>query len=102
MSILSDFGIGANRSSLPVTCHTQPPQTFPIAELGRIDFTTADADKYFWYGWNEGAPDARWTEKKAALVFAVGQLATRIIAGFYDALSCSGQIRKPASSCAFE
>ena len=50
-----------------------PPQTFPIVEVGRIDFTTADADKYFWYGWNEGAPDARWTEKKAALVFAVGQ-----------------------------
>ncbi|MGI8918543.1 MAG: hypothetical protein ACR2H6_08060 [Pyrinomonadaceae bacterium] len=50
-----------------------PPQAFPIVESGRIDFTTADADKYFWYGWNEGTPDARWTEKKATLVFAVGQ-----------------------------
>ena len=50
-----------------------PPHTFPIAELGRMDFTTADAGKYFWYGWNEGTPDARWTEKKAALLFGVGQ-----------------------------
>ncbi|MDQ3474311.1 MAG: hypothetical protein M3447_11295, partial [Acidobacteriota bacterium] len=48
-----------------------PPQTFPNAETGRIDFTTTDADKYFWYGWNDGAPDARWTETKAALVFGV-------------------------------
>lgn len=48
-----------------------PPRTFPLVDSTRIDFTSPDADKYFWYGWNEGAPDARWTEKKSALVFAV-------------------------------
>jgi len=49
------------------------PQTFPIVDLTRIDFISPAADKYFWYGWNEGAPDARWSERKAALVFGVGE-----------------------------
>jgi hypothetical protein len=50
-----------------------PPQTFPGVDSMRIDFTSTDPDKYFWYGWNEGAPEARWAEKKAALVFALGE-----------------------------
>lgn len=45
------------------------PRIFYPIGLTRIDFTQADADKYFWYGWNEGAPDSRWAESKAALVF---------------------------------
>lgn len=49
------------------------PRTFPLVNLSRIDFTGPEADKYFWYGFNEGAPDARWTEKKAAVVFALGE-----------------------------
>lgn len=48
------------------------PRTFYPIGLTRIDFTTADADKYFWYGWNEGAPDSRWSEGNAALVFTLG------------------------------
>ena len=48
-----------------------PPETIPTVDSLRIDFTSKDANKYFWYGWNEGPPDARWAEKKAALVFAV-------------------------------
>lgn len=50
-----------------------PPQTVPTVDSIRIDFSATDAHKYFWYGWNEGAPDARWSEKKAALVFAVAE-----------------------------
>jgi len=48
------------------------PRTYHPVGLTRIDFTQADADKYFWYGWNEGPPDSRWTESKSALVFALG------------------------------
>jgi hypothetical protein len=54
----------------------EPRIYYPVG-LGRIDFTQADADKYFWYGWNEGPPDSRWTENRSALVFALGtELAT--------------------------
>lgn len=48
------------------------PKIFPLVGAARIDFTNPDADKYFWYGWNEGPPDARWAETKAAMVFALG------------------------------
>ncbi len=51
-----------------------PPQSFPVVDSMPIDFTSPDSDKYFWYGWNEGAPDERWSEKKAALVFGVAEL----------------------------
>jgi hypothetical protein len=58
------------------------PQTFPVVDSTRIDFTATDANKYFWYGWNEGAPDARWAEKKAALVFAVAELRPGLVRVF--------------------
>ena len=48
------------------------PQTVHPIGLTRIDFTQPEADKYFWYGWNEGPPDSRWTESKAAMVFTLG------------------------------
>jgi hypothetical protein len=48
------------------------PKTYPLVGLDRIDFTKPDADKYFWFGWNEGPPDARWAEPKAAIIFALG------------------------------
>lgn len=47
------------------------PNTFLPIGLDRIDFTRPEADKYFWYGWNEGPPDARWTESRAAMVFTL-------------------------------
>ena len=49
----------------------EPQTVYPIG-LARIDFTQPEADKYFWYGWNEGPPDSRWTESKAAMVFTLG------------------------------
>ena len=48
------------------------PQTFHHIGLTRIDFTRPEVDKYFWYGWNEGRPDSRWTESKAAMIFTLG------------------------------
>ena len=48
------------------------PSTFPVLSFTRIDFNSPDVDKFFWYGWNEGPADARWTEKKAAFVFTLG------------------------------
>ncbi|MEP6635767.1 MAG: hypothetical protein ABJB97_03510 [Acidobacteriota bacterium] len=52
-----------------------PPADFPAPGMNRVDFTVRDSEKYFWYGWNEGAPESRWTEQKAALVFSL--VATR-------------------------
>ena len=49
----------------------EPQTVYPIG-LARIDFTRPEADKYFWYGWNEGPPDSRWTESKAAMIFTLG------------------------------
>jgi hypothetical protein len=34
-----------------------PPPNVPTVDLGTIDFTKPEADRYFWYGWNEGPPD---------------------------------------------
>jgi hypothetical protein len=37
-----------------------------------IDFSTADADKYLWYGWADREERFRWTDgKEAALVFSL-------------------------------
>ncbi|MEP6922771.1 MAG: hypothetical protein ABI967_16760 [bacterium] len=48
-----------------------PPKTSRLIGTERIDFTKPEADQYFWYGWNEGPPDERWTETKAAMVFTL-------------------------------
>lgn len=49
----------------------EPQTVYPIS-LTRIDFTQPEADKYFWYGWNEGPPGSRWTESKAVMIFTLG------------------------------
>lgn len=51
-----------------------PPQTFPPVEFPHIDFSKPESDKYFWYGWNEGPPDSRWSDKKAAIVFSLTEI----------------------------
>jgi hypothetical protein len=53
-----------------------PPMPREFAPIsGRIDFTTADADKYLWYGWSNMEERFRWTDgKEAAIVFSLNQV----------------------------
>ncbi|HEX7998741.1 MAG TPA: hypothetical protein VF528_10155 [Pyrinomonadaceae bacterium] len=47
------------------------PQTYPLV-AGYIDFSTADADKYLWYGWADREERFRWTDgKEATVVFGL-------------------------------
>ncbi len=56
-----------------------PPQNVPVFDLTKVDFTKPEADRYFWYGWNEGPPDERWTEMKAAMMFSLGETRPKIL-----------------------
>jgi len=56
-----------------------PPPNVPTVDLERIDLTKPEADRYFWYGWNEGPPDERWTEVKAAMMFSLGNARPKIL-----------------------
>jgi hypothetical protein len=47
------------------------PDAYPPIGFQRIDFSKADAEKYFWYGWNEGPTDSRWSDNKAAIAFTL-------------------------------
>ncbi|HEY0384639.1 MAG TPA: hypothetical protein VGC64_01445, partial [Pyrinomonadaceae bacterium] len=53
-----------------------PPQIFPLVKAGtRIEFSTADADPFLWYGWSGREPYSRWTERgSASIVFALEEL----------------------------
>jgi hypothetical protein len=81
------------------------PQSFPPIELPRIDFSKPESEKYFWYGWNEGPPDSRWSDKKAAIIFSLTEtkltsirvnLRTYLVPGKLDAqplsISLNGQL----------
>ncbi len=47
------------------------PQEYPLV-AGYIDFSTADADKYLWYGWAGREERFRWTDgKEATIVFGL-------------------------------
>lgn len=52
-----------------------PPTEFPLIEAGRrIDFGTAAADKYLWYGWSGAESGFRWSDgRKASFVFALNE-----------------------------
>ena len=45
------------------------PREFPILN-GRVQLSSAEADKYLWYGWSGAEPESRWTDgREAAVVF---------------------------------
>jgi hypothetical protein len=52
-----------------------PPFPQPLAVLrGRIDFGSAEADRFVWYGWSWGEKDFRWSDgREAAVAFAVDE-----------------------------
>ena len=78
MNIRNAYGIGASRSFSRDTFPIHRRRVFPW--LGRrIDFTKPETDRYYWYGWNEGPPEERWTEAKAAMVFSLGHTGRRYL-----------------------
>ncbi len=50
-----------------------PPVPEPLQVLsGKVEFGTAEADSFAWYGWSWGEKDFRWSDgKEAAIVFSV-------------------------------
>jgi hypothetical protein len=48
-----------------------PPKEFPPMGTTEIDFTAPEAEKYLWYGWHTHERDGRWSDNRAALVFAL-------------------------------
>jgi hypothetical protein len=49
-----------------------PPPQAEVLPAGRLNFASAEADKYLWYGWSGSEPLGRWSEgKEAAIVFAL-------------------------------
>ena len=48
------------------------PATIPVLTFERINFATAQADLYLWFGWSTPDPESRWTEaKEAGIVFRI-------------------------------
>jgi hypothetical protein len=57
---------------------TRRPDSVPILPAGtRVDFATAESDRYVWYGWSGRDFNLRWsTGNQAAIVFGVSELRT--------------------------